>query len=311
MLGHLARRQHGVFTRRQAAEVGFTSSEVDGRVRRAEWVSVDHGVYRSAETADSWKQRLMAACLVGPAVASHRAAAALWELVGIPPDVVEVTAVRHRRRKRYDVVWHESVRLEERCVTEIDGIPVTDPTRTILDLGAVVDVTRLLAALDDATRRKLISLDGLRHELERWDPRRRGSARVRRAVAARLGEPVPASELETEFCALVDSYELPHPCRQWPVRADDGLVLARVDFAYPAARLVIEIDGLRFHGGPDDWRADLKRQNVVMSRGYRVLRFTADDIRSRPDQVNATIRTALAPQDASVDPPHDGERRNR
>jgi very-short-patch-repair endonuclease len=290
--------------------VGFTSGEIDGCIKRIEWVSVDYGVYRAATTGSTWRQRLMAACLAGPAVASHRSAAALWDLAGFAPGIIEVTAVRHRRRKPSGVVWHESVRLEERRTGVIDGIPVTDPARTILDLGAVVDLARLLTALDDAVRRRLVSLEGLRHELARWDPRRRGSARVRRAVAARVGEPIPASTLETEFTTLIERFQLPRPCRQWPIRDDDGCLLARVDFAYPAARLVIEIDSLRFHAGPEDWREDLKRQNLVIARGYRVLRFTADDLRRRPDQVNATIRTALSRQDASLDPRHDGERRN-
>jgi predicted transcriptional regulator of viral defense system len=310
MLGHLAQRQHGVFTRRQAIQIGFTPGEVDGRVKRLEWVSVDRGVYRSAETGESWHQRVEAACLAGPAVASHRAAAALWQLAGFAPELVEVTAVRHRRRTTPGVVWHESVRLDEQTTTIIDGIPVTDATRTLLDLGAVVDLSELLGAIDDAVRRRLVSLDSLGHELARWDPRRRGSARVRRAVAARVGQPAPASVLETEFCALVEAFGLPRPCRQWRIRDDDGRVLARVDFAFPAARVVIEIDGLRFHGGPDDWQDDLKRQNAVMARGYRVLRFTAEDLRRRPDQVNATIRAALSVQDALLDPPGDGGRRN-
>ncbi len=77
VLGRLAKSQHGVFTRRQALEAGFTPGEVDGRVNRQAWIGVDYAVYRAAETPTSWHQRLMAACLGGPAVASHRSAAAL------------------------------------------------------------------------------------------------------------------------------------------------------------------------------------------------------------------------------------------
>jgi len=312
VLGQLARRQHGVFTRRQALEVGFSTGEIDGRIKRREWVAIDHGIYRSAQTPPSWRARVTAACLAGPAVASHRSAAALWGFPGFDEDIVEVTALRHRRRKAPGVVWHESVRLEAAATTVVDGIPLTRPTRTILDLGAVVEVTDVVRALDDAVRRKLLTVDGLRRELARWDTRRRGSARVREAAAMRSSDPVPASVLESEFQALIDAFELPRPCRQWPLRDEHGNVIARVDFAYPAARLVIEIDSLRFHAGPDDWRDDLRRQNLVMARGLRVLRFTADDLRRRPDQVDATIRAALGPpRDASLDPPPDGERRNR
>ena len=121
---------------------------------------------------------------------------------------------------------------------------------------------------------------------------------MRLAIGQRTGDAVPASILESDFASLVEAFGLPRPCRQWPVRDEGGRVLARVDFAYPAARLVIEIDSLRHHAGPQDWRDDLQRQNVVMARGLRVLRFTAGDLRLRPDQVNATIRTALQAPDA-------------
>lgn len=110
-----------------------------------------------AATPQTWHQRLLAACLAGPAVASHRSSAALWRLPGFALARVEVTAVRHRRRKAHDVIGHESRRLDARDVTEIERVPVTAVTRTLLDLGAVVDVPTLLVCFDDGVRRSLTS----------------------------------------------------------------------------------------------------------------------------------------------------------
>src|SRR5205814_1387990 len=101
----------------------------------------------------SWEQRLLAACLAGPAVASHRSAAALWCLPPFDRDALEVTALRHRRRKASDIRWHESIRLTDADTTILDGIPATDATRTLLDLAAVVDASALIIAFDDAVRR--------------------------------------------------------------------------------------------------------------------------------------------------------------
>jgi very-short-patch-repair endonuclease len=305
-LATVAHRQHGVFTRGQARSAGYALGQIDHRVQTGEWIAVDHGVYRASATPASWLQRLMAACLAGPAVVSHRAAAELWGFPGSATGLVEVTAVRHKRRKSTDVVWHETVRLDERQATVLEGVPVTRPLRTIIDLGAVVDERALLLALDDVLRRRLSSLAELEAELELWGERRRGSGRVRRAIKLRVGEPVPESVLETEFEELVRREGLPTPSRQWALRRPDGTVLARVDFAYPAARLAIEIDGQRYH----DVQHDVDRQNAIEGTGWRVQRFTARHIRHRPRDVAISIMTALHHSPASLDAVFQGERRN-
>jgi very-short-patch-repair endonuclease len=305
-LAAVAHRQHGVFTRRQAVQAGYALGQIDHRVHVREWIAVDHGVYRAAETPSSWLQRLMAACLAGPAVASHRAAAELWGFPGFGHGLIEVTALRHKRRKPSDVIWHETVRLDERQATVLEGVPVTRPLRTVIDLGAVVDESALLIALDDVLRRRLASLPGLAEELDQWGERRRGSGRVRRAIALRVGQPVPESVLETEFEELVRREGLPTPSRQWRLRRPDGTLLARVDFAYPAARLAIEIDGARYH----DADHDRDRQNDIEAIGWGMLRFTARHIRHRPRHVATRIMSALHHSPASLDAVFQGERRN-
>lgn len=310
-LSSLARHQHGVFTRAQAVSAGLTLGAIEGRVRWGQWIAVDHGVYRAAETPTSWSQRLLAACLAGPAVASHRSAAALWGFPDFGEREVEITAMRHRRRKSPDVIWHESVRLDSDEVTKIDAIPVTTPTRTIIDLGAVVPEQSVVDALDDAVRRKLTSVERLERELERWGNRRRGSGIVRRAAARRRLEPVPESALETEFESLVDRSGLPTPSRQWVVRDPDGDFVARVDFAYPAARLAVEIQSIRFHAGPDEWRAWMAREAELVAAGWRVLQVTARDLRARPDQLVKRLIRALDHGPASLTHEYAGDGRNR
>jgi Protein of unknown function (DUF559) len=300
-LGLLAAGQHGVFTRAQAFGLGFTAGSVERRVTRGSWIAVDHGVYRAAESPTSWRQALMAPCLFGPAVASHRSAAALWSFPGFDEGIVEVTALRHRRRKARDVLWHETVRFDDREATSLDGIPVTNATRTLLDLGAVVGEVPLLVALDDAVRRGLTSIERMADELDRFGDRRRGSGTVRRVLARRRGgTPTPESPLETLFDQLIQDYGLPEPVRQWPVVDDTGRVVARVDFAYPAAKLVIEIDGARYHAAAGRWEADLARQNAIGRRDLRILRYTSEALTQRPAAVAREIREALRVGPASL-----------
>ena len=293
-LTQLATLQYGVFTRAQALEAGVSRSAADWRVRRGDWQRVDFGVYRVAGTPDSWPQRLLAACLAGPAVASHRAAASLWNLPGFGESPVEVTAVRHRRRFQPGVKWHESVRLDETQHTTLDRIPVTDATRTVIDLGVVCNEDEVTRALDDALRRNLTSVALVQLRLEAFGPVRRGAGVVRRAVARRRqDDPVPESVLESEFDSLVLRFGLPIPIRQHRIRDHAGALVARVDFAYPYAKLAIEIDSVRFHAGSLDWRSDLARQNRIMELEWRVLRFTHAELLRNPFDVATSVRRAL------------------
>ena len=197
-----------------------------------------------AATPTSRRQRLLAACLAGPAVASHRAAAALWGFPGFEDAPIEVSAMRHFRRHAADVVWHESRHLGERSVTAIDGIPITRAARTIVDLGYVVDEATVVSALDDALRRALVTVASVEETLERIGPRRLGSGVVRAALKRRPADaPVPESVLESRFEQLLTEAGLPAPIRQHEIRDRHGALLARVDFAYPDARLAIEVDG--------------------------------------------------------------------
>jgi hypothetical protein len=295
-LSALAHQQHGIFTRAQATSLGLTAGQINWRVRAGVWVVVDYGVYRASSTPSSWHQRLLAACLAGPAVASHRSAGRLWHLPGCDDSMIEVTAVRHLRRHARDVTWHESRHLDGRDVTIREGVPVTSVDRTIIDLAAVVPESQLLAALDDACRRNLTSCHRVAGRARELHSRRRGQGRLRRVLEHRLdGDPVPESVLETEFDALVRSLGLPEPVRQHEVRLLGGR-RARIDFAYPSEQVAVEIDGARHHACVGDWHDTLLRQNELAALGWIVLRFTVRDLRDRSEEVAATVRRALTAQ---------------
>ncbi len=284
LLGEVSKRQHGVFTRQQAIDVGFSIGAISRRLTAGAWERADWCVYRDAHTPGSWEQRLLAACLGGPAVASHRSAALLWNLAGSERSVVEVTALRHRRRRSAEVVWHESQILFDADLTEIDRIPTTTPTRTLIDLSVVLERKDLEIALDDAIRRGLSSLTQIRSLIERMGTHRPGSPGMLRLLEGRtIDDVTPQSRLETRFVQLVRDARLAEPQRQYTVRI--GNRNARADFAYPEQRLAIEIDGFEHHGGRQAWEADLARQNRLVERGWHVLRFTSTDLERRPAEV--------------------------
>jgi hypothetical protein len=266
---------------------------IDRRVSSARWTIADFRVNRLAGVPTSWKQRLIAACLAGPAVASHRAAGLLWDLPGMPQETVEVTALRHRRRHAVDVTWHESHHLTDRDVTQIDGIPITRPVRTFVDLGAVLSTDELETVLNQGIRRRMLSVPAIGRRLEELGGLRRGSAVVQsvldRHTPNRRG---PDSVLETRFLQLVRSAGRPEPVAQFEVRLGDGSVV-RVDFAYPARWIAVELDGAIFHSGELAERRDRRRDNGLGALGWRVLRFNWDDVTRTPEYVLQTVDAYL------------------
>jgi REase_MTES_1575/Transcriptional regulator, AbiEi antitoxin len=294
---HLARfadRQHGVFTIQQALEAGLTRPQLKRRVLNGQVVAVDHGIYRSATTPTSWKQRLIAACLAGPAVASHRSAAALWELPGDTHELVEVSALRHQRRHAKDVVWHESLHLSPRDVTTLQGIPVTRPTRTFVDLASVLDANALEELLHEGMRRNLLSIESVWRRYEQLGTRRRGAGKVREVIERHVaGQRPHESVLETRFAQVVRDAGLPRPASQYELRSSGELV-ARVDFAYPQFRLAIELDGERWHSGRSVRQSDNERQNRLVAVGWVPLRFSWLDVCDRSEFVVHQLRAALS-----------------
>jgi very-short-patch-repair endonuclease len=293
-IAELARAQHGVFSKAQAIEAGLTPHQLKHRLGTGEFVVVDTNVYRFAASRATARQRVMAACLAGPAVASHRSAGLLWEFPQMPDDLAEVTALRHLRRHSSDVVWHESYHLTERDVTEVDGIPVTRPVRTFLDLAVVLDARALETVYFDGLRRNLLSIPAIGRRAEQLGPLRRGAGKVRALLEQQTpGERPTESVLETLFWQLVREYELPVPTRQF--RIDVGDESYRIDFVYPERKLGIELLGEKFHFGDPKEVANRLRRNDLGTIGWIVLEITWDDMERRPDRVARTIRMALRP----------------
>ncbi len=174
----------------------------------------------------------------------------------------------------------------------LDGVPVTTPLRTALDLAAVGTLAEALVVLDAVLRNGILRRQDLESAMAttgRARPRR--ERRQRTAVGK--ADPRRASPPEAVFAALVDEARLPRPEAQFTVRVD-GVFIGRVDFAWPGRRLIVEIDGYAYHGGRDNWLRDQRRQAKLTNAGWRVLRFAAVDVLNRPGEVVAAVRDGLA-----------------
>src|SRR5712671_3290138 len=110
--GATAQQQHGLITRVQARELGISDDAIDWRVRNGIWQRVHRSVLRLPGAPATWQQGIMAACLAIPgSTASHRAAAALWDIPEIAPRP-EITILKFSAVHFDGVVVHRAKRLD-------------------------------------------------------------------------------------------------------------------------------------------------------------------------------------------------------
>ena len=293
-----ASQQHGLISREQALNLKFSPSGIHRRVRSGQWKAIRPGVYRVGPVASSWHQELMAACLwIGPeAVASHTSAAALLKLDGVPFPAIEVTTSRSRNSRRTGVLVHRSQSLPSEDKTVIEGIPCTRAARTIIDLASAVERQELELALEDALRRRLVQVPWVYRRLRALGTTgRHGSRPLARFLSVRQsGEALTDSALEARVFQLLRKAGLPRPERQFMVATDEEFI-ARVDFAYPKQRLIIEADGYRYHQDRQTWAHDRDRLNKLAADGWRVMHARWKDVAVGQDDFIKRVQSALQP----------------
>jgi very-short-patch-repair endonuclease len=164
-------------------------------------------------------------------------------------------------------------------------------TRTLVDLGAVLDEDSVERALECALRRGLTSLEYMSRRLEAMSRLGRPGIGVARRVLRRRQPVTTGSDLEVRFLQLVRRAGLPEPVAQYRIGP------YRVDFAYPQEQNFIELDGVESHTGAAALQRDLERQNWLVARGWIPLRFTwADVVRHGEKGVTALAGQSVAPQ---------------
>jgi very-short-patch-repair endonuclease len=297
-LARLLAGNHGLASRDQLREIGFTDSRIQRLVARGRLERFLPSVFRSTSVPVTWEMQALGGCLRSPGNIwlSHRSAAALHGFTGCPKDRLEFLSTR--RLDPVDGHLVHLVREMPRCDVEvIRGIPVTAPARTLLDLGSVVDEETLEIALDDALSTHKVRLARLRWRLDEVGGRGKpGTAALRKLLEVRGDGPmVPTTILETKLVRLLRKGRLPIALPQHRFY-EDGQLVARVDFVYPEHRVVIEVDGNRWHSGRRARVRDAERDNYLNLKGWTVLRFTWLDLVERPEYVLDQIRRALGHQ---------------
>lgn len=280
-LHRIARGQHGAIGRHQLHDIGLTRSQIVGLVRRGVLVHSVADSYALLDHPASRRQLAAAATLAwgGRGVVSHRSAAWLWDSWDhTDDDLVDVSiGGRHHHRSSPGVTFHSPRDHHNLSPTRRDGIRVTIPTRTILDVAGVephmtrvtiermllagyVSRDRLVAAVAQHSRRGRAGIGPVRRILHEWP----------------YTDKVAESVLELRMQTLLHRTPFDHFVTQFEIGP------YRVDFAWVDERIVLECDGWGKVDSPQYFERAARRDSFLQTAGWIVLHFTWAEITRRP-----------------------------
>jgi hypothetical protein len=294
-----------VLLRREAVGTGWSDDELGRLVRAGELSRLRRGAYVNgvlppgAATAHALLVRATIAGLRRAAVVSHQSAAVLHGLPlwDTPLDRVHAT----RRPPAYNdtsgVLRCHVARLRDDEVVEVDGLAVTDPVRTALDLARSLPHEAAVVALDAALHRGLLSHQFLRARLLdiAGTP---GSRSAARAIGFADGRSESVGESRSRV--ILHRWKLPPSALQFEVQAADGGFVGRCDFAWEEQRLVGEFDGRIKYGrllrpgqeAGDAVFEEKRREDAIREEDWGVIRWVWSDLQV-PHRLATRVRRAL------------------
>ncbi|TDO62766.1 uncharacterized protein DUF559 [Kribbella sp. VKM Ac-2571] len=247
---------------------------VDGSIRR-----IAKGVYALPIAPDP-----IAAARAQGGLVSHLSAAVLhgFDVLELP-DKPQVTVPRGQHRRlspvKCELHWADNVPSEGPCTTRL---------QTVLDCARTLPFAAGLSIADSALRGRV--LDRSQLMVAAGELSGPGCRRARRVAAAADGR--AESPLESVLRAILIEAGIIGFEPQVVVR--DGTFSARIDLANSALMIALEADSFAHHGTRTALTRDCRRHVGLTVRGWRLLRFSWEDVMFDREWVVAAIRAAMA-----------------
>lgn len=259
----------------QLVRAGWTRAMVDQHVREHPWRRVHSGVYALTQAPLTREQRRMAATLTAPlSYLTHFSAGAHYGIWRFDAEYETIVRPGNKGRERPEGVLVRYSRTLEGDTTTHDGIRITTPERTIIDLGAA-------RPMREALRLKLTTPYLLAVNLERHRTRR-GVKRLKTLNDRYAGIPYSRCRSNAEAKGL----EILHDAGRELPRVNERQAGEEADYTYPDRMLIVEIDGPQFHRISAE---DRRKQAIWEAAGYTVRRIGSDDVYNRPELLVVTV----------------------
>lgn len=289
-----AARQRGRFTRGQVRQgIPNAHGAIHTRLRAGSWLRLTSRVLALPGAPFDPTDHLVTASLHfgGAAVVSHGSAALVHGLVAVEACPPTVTVPNGSHRRSSDFVVHQSRDLVADDIAVVGGLQVTTLARTIVDLAPAASDSRVDAWLDHVTAERLLHPAEVAGVLDRVAHQGKGGLQ---ALVGLVGERLAAQgvemgALERRLTSVLRSAGLGRGEAQYPhpARSEGG---AYVDRAFPAARLLVEVDGRTWHDRKLQAAADARRDRAAAVEGWLTVRYRHDDLSRWTESVAEELR---------------------
>lgn len=219
-------------------------------------------------------------------IVAGKSASAMYGAKWVDPD--DPLELIHGNRNPLTGLLIRGDRVEEDEVGLIDGVPVTTPVRTALDLACWYPLGAAVAAVDALARAVDLNLPAVRSLAERTSGRR-GIRGAREALE--LVDAGSQSPRETRLRLWLVQAGLPVPQTQIPVYDDYGNPIAYLDMGWPELKVAVEYDGEQHRTDRSQYRWDVQRREMLERQGWILIRVLVGDRRT---DVIRRVRAALA-----------------
>jgi very-short-patch-repair endonuclease len=287
-IARIAGRQHGNITTWQLRALGLSDQVISLRDRSGRLFRVFEGVYAVGRPPTRPIERISAAVLAcgKDAAASHESAAFLWGLRKEFRAPVDVVAPGGHRRP--GIRSHRSTRLARQDLRRHQGIPLTSPARTLLDVAPHLNRRELRRAVSQARISGHLKLEALADVVARF-PRHPGARRLRQDVLDSDAGPT-RSEFEEAFLELTREFGLPRPTLNTRVAGYE------VDALFAEERVVVELDGWQYHRDRGIWEQDRRKDADLVAARFVPVHITWERMSEGPATEAARLRRIIDAQ---------------
>ena len=273
-------------------DVGLSDVAVARREDRGFLHRLHRGIYAVGHTGLTQEGVWLAAVKAcgDDAVLSHYSAGGLWRFVTWDARMPEVTVPGPGTRVHSGIRVHRSACLDRKDLMTRDGIRVTSPPRTLLDLASILPYQALRRAVREAMAQRRVAIRQLVEILARTGPRR-GSRKLARIIADGYTPTVTVVEDIVLDLILAGGFERPDVNE--PLVIEGRRVVP--DFRWPKQRLIVEADGSQWHDHKLAREDDAERQAFLESHGEHVIRVTWEQAVTKRSQTQQRLAAAGAP----------------
>ncbi|UXA06729.1 hypothetical protein KXD96_00690 [Mycobacterium sp. SMC-2] len=258
----------------------FIGSEAvaSGRVTpyalRSRFIAIHRDVYVTRGTEITATLRAEAAWLWSRrrGVIAGRSASALHGAKWIDGNAPAELIYDNRHAPTQIRTWAD--RIEDDEVATLEGMPVTTPARTALDLASRYPPGRAVALIDALARATRLKMPDVELLAERYKGRRG----IRRALCALdLVDAGAESPRETWLRLLLIRAGFPRPRTQIPVRDQYGQLVAVADMGWEDVKIAVDYEGDHHRTDRRRFNRDIRRAEALAELGWIDVRVTAED----------------------------------